>query len=393
VLVAELTPSAFDLPNLFKSLNGLQRLVLAVSGGSDSMAMLRMVHEWARAEQVLVLTVDHGLRAASADEATQVKRWCVALGLRHETLVWKNDQPVTGVQAKARQARYDLMCAWCAAYDVPALLTAHTADDQAETVFMREARTNSPKSLAGIWPERDWNGVRVLRPLLGLRRSELRSFLEARGQEWIDDPSNEDTRFERVRARNALGGQVHGLVHRAVAAQAEVREAAVVAGDWCDQHLNIHETGFATFKRTAFDGVNAEVQDDILNRIVGLCGSGQVVDRRERLGLLGWLTRAEGSRRALGGVIFAKRKHEILAGREPGRILKLSSTIPESGEIVWDGRFHVSGPVGAKVVAAGSLAHFPRRKDIPAFVQAGLPVVLLNGCVINQGVYCKNIRH
>lgn len=402
--LAELTRSNFDLNQIFTSLDGMNRLALAVSGGSDSMAMLRMVHEWASAQDkaptIFVLTVDHGLREAAAKEAQHVAQWCADLGIAHETLRWAGQKPLTGIQAKARAARYDLMSAWCIAHNVPGLLTAHTADDQAETVVMRSARTSSAKSLAGIWPERDWNGVRVLRPLLGLRRADLRHYLNAQNQNWIDDPSNDDVRFERVRVRQALAGDAEGFAEQALAAQRETRHAAGLAMRWCDENFIVYETGFLKFSRSQFASQIAAVQDEILLQVIGQCGSRAVPELQKRLDILRWLVTAGGSRRALGGVIFAKRKHDILAGREPGRISAVPLVIPQSGEVVWDHRFRISAIAGALVVPAANLSNLPRRKDIPAFIQAGLPVVLQDNEVlaapylgIGAGVSCKFLRY
>jgi tRNA(Ile)-lysidine synthase len=404
VPLAELTRSNFHLDQIFESLNGMSRLALAVSGGSDSMAMLRMVHEWTSTQDkpptIFVLTVDHGLREAALDETRQVAQWCAALGIAHETLHWNGPKPLTGIQAKARAARYDLMSAWCTAHNVPALLTAHTADDQAETVVMRSARTSSAKSLAGIWPERDWNGVRVLRPLLGLRRVDLRSYLNERNQNWIDDPSNDDVRFERVRVRRALAGDAEGFAEQALAAQHETQRAAELATHWCDESFIVHETGFLRFSSSAFASQAAAVQDEILLRVIGQCGSGNSPELQKRLDMLRWLATAGGTRRALGGVIFAKCKHDILAGREPGRISAEPLVIPLSGEAVWDHRFLISAVPGAFVVPAANLTNLPRRKDIPAFIQAGLPVVLQDNEVlavphlgIGTGVSCEFLRY
>jgi tRNA(Ile)-lysidine synthase len=404
VPLAELTRSNFHLDQIFASLNGMSRLALAVSGGSDSMAMLRMVHEWTSTQDkppvIFVLTVDHGLRKAAADEVLQVAHWCASLGIVHETLRWAGAKPLTGIQAKARAVRYDLMSAWCIAHNVPVLLTAHTADDQAETVVMRSARTSSAKSLAGIWPERDWNGVRVLRPLLGLRRADLRNYLKERNQNWIDDPSNDDVRFERVRVRQALAGDAEGFAEQALAAQRETQRAAELAKRWCDQNFEFHETGFLRFSNSVFALQVAAVQDEILLRVLNLCGPKSTPELQKRLDLLCWLTAAGGSRRALGGVIFAKRKDDILAGREPGRISAVPLVIPQSGEAVWDHRFHISAMPGALVVPASHLANLPRRKDIPAFIQAGLPVVLLENEIlavphlgIGAGVFCEFLRY
>ena len=154
--------------------------------------------------KISVLTVDHGLRPEAAAEAVKVAEWCARLGLEHHTLRWEGTKPKTGLQAKARAARYDLLSAWCKANGVTYLLTGHTMDDQAETVLMRQQRTDTAESLAGIWETAVWDGVKVFRPLLGQSRADLRAYLASLGQPWIDDPSNSDTRFERVRVRQAL---------------------------------------------------------------------------------------------------------------------------------------------------------------------------------------------
>jgi tRNA(Ile)-lysidine synthase len=401
VLLAEPEASNFSFDRIFSRLNGLTRVALAVSGGSDSIAMFRMVHEWAPASlEIFALTVDHGLRVAAADEAAQVKRWCCSLGVRCEILKWQGGPITSGIQAKARQARYDLMSVWCLANQVEVLLTAHTADDQAETVLMRKLRTSTAKSLSGIWPERDWNGVRVLRPLLGLRRAELRAYLNQCGQAWIDDPSNEDMKFERVRMRHELAGQTLGLVDQAHLAQQVSLRHAFDAKAWCLKHIQRHELGFVSLPHSLFDQLQTEVKDEILLEVLSLVGIGGQPELLERRNLLAWLADDGGSRRALGGLLFAKRKREMLVGREPGRISDRPVMIPEVGEIVWDDRFRVTGPVGAQIVATGSIAGVPRQHDIPAFIQAGLPAVLMADggiCVpslsFGAGATCKYMRY
>ena len=197
-----------DCEKLFAALRGEQHIALAVSGGSDSMALLQLAAQWAKdSVKISVLTVDHGLRPEAAAEANKVAAWCDSLVLDHHTLRWEGMKPKTGLQAKARTARYDLMGNWCKANGVKFLLTGHTLDDQAETVLMRQARTDTAESLAGIWETADWAGVKLFRPLLGQSRSDLRAYLKSLGQPWIDDPSNLDTRFERVRVRRSLADE------------------------------------------------------------------------------------------------------------------------------------------------------------------------------------------
>lgn len=400
-MLAAKPQTVFDLTSIFARLDGVQRLALAVSGGSDSLAMMHLVNEWAHSvmqpPQIFIISVDHGLRPESAGECAQVSAWSKALNLAHVTLRWEGDKPKTGIQAKARRARYDLMSAWCLENQVLVLLTAHTADDQAETVVMRQQRTSSAKSLAGIWPERDWNGVRVMRPFLSLRRHELRNSLSERGVHWIDDPSNLDFRYERVRIREQLSGDV-GAAKLASEALFKSFLHQASASEWIKNHVEVDDTGLLKFSFVRLELLNDEVKDEALGLLLKSCGPDQLPDLRKRQALLVWLVDGKSERRTLGGAVFAKRGAQVLVGREPGRISDDLVTIPPCGEVIWDRRFLVKGPVGAQVRAAQHFAQIPRRRDIPAFVNAGLPVICLENTVlaapfhgIGAGVVCEFI--
>lgn len=180
-----------------------EHLAVAVSGGSDSLALVLLAHA-ALPGRVTALTVDHGLRREAAEEAWQVGRWLAMRGIPHHILRW-DAAPATGIQEAARAARYALMGAWCRAQAVPVLLTGHTADDQAETLLARLARGAGLAGMAGIRALRPLDAaVTLARPLLELRRATLQAWLESIGQPWVSDPSNHDPKFERVRWRAAL---------------------------------------------------------------------------------------------------------------------------------------------------------------------------------------------
>ncbi|MCW4462114.1 tRNA lysidine(34) synthetase TilS [Sphingomonas sp. BT-65] len=181
-------------------------VALAVSGGPDSMAMLLLAAA-AFPGQVLAATVDHGLRPEAAGEAAMVAAVCAGLGVPHETL--SPAAPIAGssMQKQAREARYDALLSWaerCGAYP---LLTAHHADDQAETLLMRLNRASGVAGLSGIRPWRFEQNCLLLRPLLGWRRGRLRMIAEAAGVPWVDDPSNEDPRHDRTQVRMFLTHQ------------------------------------------------------------------------------------------------------------------------------------------------------------------------------------------
>jgi tRNA(Ile)-lysidine synthetase-like protein len=200
------TPDEADL--LFKSLARFRHVAIAVSGGSDSVALMALARAWSQRRggpELTALTVDHRLRPASAAEAVEVAGWAGRMGLTHHTLVWDGLKPDHGIQEAARQARYGLLVHWCRANGADAVALAHTLEDQAETVLMRLARGSGVDGLSGMSAVSQLEGVALLRPLLAIRKARLQATLEALDQPWIEDPSNRDERFERVRVRRALG--------------------------------------------------------------------------------------------------------------------------------------------------------------------------------------------
>jgi len=182
-------------------------LGVAVSGGSDSTALLIFAARWARARgrSLVAATVDHGLRPESAAEAQTVTELCASLGIGHATLRAEGLGAEPGnLPAAARDARYALLGGWARERALGAVLLGHTLDDQAETVLMRLARGSGAEGLSGIEAARRHDGLLWLRPLLGMRRQALRKFLEAEGVRWIEDPTNGDPAYDRVKARRAL---------------------------------------------------------------------------------------------------------------------------------------------------------------------------------------------
>lgn len=191
---------------------------VAVSGGADSMALLLLAQRYAPCN-VTALTIDHGLRKEAADEAAQVANWCKALGVAHHTLSWSPQQLTSAVQEQARDARYELLSNWCRKHKIETLLTAHHRDDQAETLFFRLARGSGLDGLACMQPVMQLDGVRLLRPLLSVPKARLIATLQQAGQEWIEDPSNQNPRYTRSRIRAALAetGELEQLSARAYA--------------------------------------------------------------------------------------------------------------------------------------------------------------------------------
>lgn len=199
------------------------KIGLAVSGGGDSMAMLTLMHEWAHQNDrtLYVATVNHGLRDESVAETKMVQRACKRLGVECSILKWTGWDGTGNLQDAARDARNRLIGAWAKENELDAVATGHTADDQAETFLLRLARGSGIDGLSGMSSLRMKQGIPWFRPLLTYRRADLRAFLKSKRIKWVDDPSNEDQRFDRIKMRKAqtaldgLGLTVDRLVETA----------------------------------------------------------------------------------------------------------------------------------------------------------------------------------
>ena len=187
-------------------------IAVAVSGGSDSLALMHLLRGFAqqrKSRSLVVLTVDHGLRKFSARDAKQVAAWAKQAGLKAKILTWTGAKPKSGIEAAAREARYRLMGEWLTRHKIDTLFVGHTGDDQAETFLLRLARGSGLDGLAAMrtnapWPVPGFAGLGVMRPLLALRRDQLRAHLKSLQQPWLNDPMNDDPAFDRVKIRKVL---------------------------------------------------------------------------------------------------------------------------------------------------------------------------------------------
>ncbi len=168
------------------------------------MALLHLIRERFDTVDIQAVTVDHGLRAAAADEAQMVARVCGQLGVSHSILRWKNWDGQGNLQDQARRARYGLIANWAKTRGIETVCMGHTRDDQAETFLMRLARGSGVDGLSGMAPARVDAGILWRRPLLKATRQSLRVYLTEKNVEWVDDPTNEDVSFDRVKARKIL---------------------------------------------------------------------------------------------------------------------------------------------------------------------------------------------
>jgi tRNA(Ile)-lysidine synthase len=212
-----------------------KRVAIAVSGGPDSMALVFAVSEAYPHSDIHALSVDHGMRAGSAQELESVGRVLLSLtNVKHHILTWEDAKPETKIMEEARNARYSLMAEKCCDLNVTDLCVAHHGDDQAETVLFRLAKGSGIDGLSGMSATTQYApDLRILRPVLTVQKSDLIAFCDARGVDYIQDPSNKNEAFSRVRLResmNVLEGE--GLTVRRINTLGERSARARCALDW-----------------------------------------------------------------------------------------------------------------------------------------------------------------
>ncbi|MFQ5437419.1 MAG: tRNA lysidine(34) synthetase TilS [Paracoccaceae bacterium] len=325
------------------------RIGVALSGGGDSTALLVLLAEWARPLGISVqaITVDHGLREASAGEAEQAGRSCATLGVGHHIRSWDGSSRRGNLQAAARRARRDLVREWAGDLGLVAVALGHTMDDQAETFLMRLKRGSGVDGLAAMAARRLDDGIVWLRPLLEFRREELRDILRDRNIGWSEDPSNEDARFDRVRTRRALaeldglGISVEKLAETAtrMASGRQALEAATQRA--ARKTALVSEAGDVELRLGAFSALEPEFQMRLLAHAVKWVASASYRARQSAIAPI--LTGLADLRRTtLGGcLVSVERKAGIVRICREARALQ--DAVGRPGE-VWDGRGIVTGP-------------------------------------------------
>jgi tRNA(Ile)-lysidine synthase len=280
--------SASDAKHLFAEWKGAPAVVLAVSGGPDSVALMWLMARWrralARGPRLIAVTVDHRLRAASPREANDVKRLAQSLGLPHHTLRWRGVKPKTGLPAAARAERYRLLAKAARDHGASHILTAHTRDDQAETLLMRLLRGSGIAGLSAMARQSPRHGVVLARPLLQVSKAQLVATLKKARIGFADDPTNRDPHFTRPRLRALMpvlaaeGGDARNLA-RLAARLARANAAVEVLADGAERYLALRDGAASqagpdakVFDFAAFAATPEEIRVRLLQRAIDRFG-------------------------------------------------------------------------------------------------------------------------
>lgn len=373
------------IAQFLKSFHKPARLLVAVSGGGDSVGLLLALDDGLKTGRfggfsLLACTIDHALRANSADEARWVAALCARRGISHVSRRWDGPKPAAGIQAAARDARHALLSEVARDNDADAILTAHSRDDQLETIAMRKARRSEGAGLAGIASATlVFGSTWVLRPFLDVPRADIRAYLQAIGQDWIEDPSNLNRTFERVRVR--LDGMDGG-------AGAAMSTDALEAGDparaselrmqtshqgaaFLSGQVRVFDAAFARLPASAVPALlGGQPEWRALLALVAVLGGREhqlETDASERLRV--FLGSARLSRMTAGRVVFDRRREGLFLYREHREIAPV--TVAPHDRSIWDSRWRVhnrsSGELTVRA-AADVLEHSIAADDVPSGV-------------------------
>lgn len=275
--------SAPQAKQLFAAWSSAPALILAVSGGPDSVALMWLVARWRRGLKrgpaLTVVTVDHGLRPEAASEARDVKRLAASLDLPHRTVRWTGDKPTTGLPAAARAARYALLAKAARKVGAFHVMTAHTRDDQAETVLMRMARGSGLSGLGAMAAQTDRDGIQIVRPLLTLSKTQLIATLGKARLGYAVDPTNTDPHFTRPRLRALMpdlaseGMDARNLA-RLATRMARADAALEMMADGAERFLALRSPGLVpeAIDAAAFLGLAEEIRVRLLLRMINTVG-------------------------------------------------------------------------------------------------------------------------
>jgi tRNA(Ile)-lysidine synthase len=330
-------------------------MAVGVSGGGDSMALCLLADRWARERSgsITALIVDHGLRSESSNDAMRVVRWLEARAIECVVLKWHGDKPTSGIQEKAREARYRLMTSWARRFGVLHLLLAHNLEDQAETFLLRFLKGSGIYGLSAMSAIAEKQTLRLLRPFLGVSRERLRNTLRAWEQDWLEDPSNDNEAFARVRIRKALPALASaGLPPSRLTEMARrsgvlrrVLERAV--SDVLVRSCTVFPEGYAMFDADVLFGAPEPVSTRGLSRLITTIGAARYGPRREKVqrihrsilqgmekgATLGGCRIVPDNRRTSGGGTFLVCRENR---RPPSRL-----AVAPGAQVLWDERFKV----------------------------------------------------
>lgn len=377
------------------------QVAVAVSGGVDSVVLLHLMINWAKKGKFLiptVLTVNHGLRLESQEEAHFVVSYAKELGAKESFILnWEKKNIKGNIQLQARKARYKLLAEWCKNHNIEYLFVAHHKDDQAETFLLRLERGSGVDGLSSMDYKSFLNGICILRPLLNFSRSEIEKYANLHQLRWIEDRSNRDLKYKRTLYRNLLKASNNQetltkricltVLHMKRAAKALLHYTRLAFND-C---VNVHDLGYIEIKLDKFYKLPEEIALRLLLYSIMAIANKRYKPRYNSLILIfkKILQKDSDINCTLSGCKIRKYGESVLIMRESSKIQEITVHLPLNGSIEWDNRF--SCTIHGNQECSVTIAPLKKTQKIPKFLKNydccpevfySLPIVLKDGKVV-----------
>lgn len=379
------TSKFFQVMERFFPFETRTEVVVATSGGPDSLALCLLLNKWVTANngKLISLTVDHFLRQESTAEAVKVNQWLTSRGIEHHILPWIGHKPTTDIQNKARAARYHLLEKWCEQHYILHLFFAHHADDQEETILQRLLHGSGPLGLQGMKECTYHTFGRILRPLLSFSKQELIDYLACENQDYFLDPSNKNLQFERVKAR-ALLPQIHNLTTTHFPLRQTARKCQDLAEiaftsmtEFFLKAVHISKLGFLRIAKKPFLELELPLQMLIVSQGVQAIGGSPYPFSSKQLNTV--FQKIHNNQNAtIGGCFIILKSTYILIVREVRALPH--ATIIKNNQTAWDNRFIINIPnhlIGSCIIPQAFIhSQIHRRSpELPQYIQKTLPVL------------------
>ena len=301
--------------------NGL-KVAVALSGGSDSLALTILLQQiLTKADNRLIaITIDHQLRAESSQEALKVKSLLSNYNIEHHIIPWLGPKPSGNLQEKARLVRYQLLTDYCQQNNITYLATGHQQNDQAENFIIRAEHGSGVYGLSGITKLTEFNQIQIIRPLLNFSKDELQTFLKKQNIEWIEDPSNQNERFTRVKVRNFLNKHPEWISKLAKVSDnlARAKDAIEYLLEKSMENVTSINSNEALIDLLAFNKLPQEIRFRMISRVLQTISNNPKPARAERIERL--LTKLEMGQAfkatTLSDCLITRKKDQILITKE-----------------------------------------------------------------------------
>ena len=388
-----------------------QKIAIAVSGGIDSMVLMKVssLSKKIKPKNIHILTINHDLRKGSKEETLFVRKEADKLGLKATVLTWKGKKPKSGIQEKARKKRQNLLFNYCKKNNISDLFFAHHLDDQIENFIFRMFRGSGIVGLTSFSNFSKIDKINLIRPLINTPKSDLLLFAKKQKIEWIEDPSNSNLDFDRVKVRNVLknfydSGFDKKLFLKSISKLKSINEdIELLTGDYIANYIEVYENIYVSIKKEFFSNSPKEIQMRVIKNCISFFAPEKLFSPKDIkiINILNWIKcNSKVESKTLGGTLFKKNNNAIILYKEVNKLSHIKPVnISKSEFKSWDNRFLVKsnvkidgkisylGPEGVKILKSKKIDVNKAKKNAPIAAIYSSPAIWQKKRLISAPIF------